>query len=264
MRRWNRLPLPKPENNESEKVFIKRCMSDDIMVAEYDDQKRRVAVCYSQWRRYKKENSEDNWDIDDLTKEKIVDMGTGIAKEIVRRKKDDKMKFLISPEEGSKAYQKFWKEVKKDLTEEEIRWLTVKEAALSEEEINLTSALDNPSLVKDLNDDELEQMHNELHKEYESKYPAEKDKKSEINKITNKDIKEKFDIGLITLNEARKELGLEPVDNGNKLKSEFSNANKNPEQLEKDQIDTALKEKELKIQEKRQELLERLEDELNG
>ena len=38
------MPIPKPNNNETEKEFIQRCMSDSKMTEEYDiDQ--RFAVC---------------------------------------------------------------------------------------------------------------------------------------------------------------------------------------------------------------------------
>ena len=41
------MPIPKPNNNESEKEFLDRCMVDPTMVAEYDD-KQRYAICESQ------------------------------------------------------------------------------------------------------------------------------------------------------------------------------------------------------------------------
>jgi len=44
------MPLPKPRDNESEDDFISRCMSDDLIQEEYDDNDQRLAVCYSQWR----------------------------------------------------------------------------------------------------------------------------------------------------------------------------------------------------------------------
>ena len=47
------MPLPKPKPNEAEKDFINRCMSADIMQEDYPDEKQRVAVCYSQWKKRK-------------------------------------------------------------------------------------------------------------------------------------------------------------------------------------------------------------------
>ena len=38
------MPIPKPNKNESEKDFIQRCMSDSVMVNEYDTD-QRFAVC---------------------------------------------------------------------------------------------------------------------------------------------------------------------------------------------------------------------------
>ena len=48
------MPLPKPIKDESEDEFIARCMSDDVMVKEYPDEKQRIAVCYSQLKNRKK------------------------------------------------------------------------------------------------------------------------------------------------------------------------------------------------------------------
>ena len=45
------MPLPIPNKNESEKEFISRCMSNDIMKKEFSDNKQRIAVCYSQFEK---------------------------------------------------------------------------------------------------------------------------------------------------------------------------------------------------------------------
>lgn len=44
--------MPMPNKGEIEKDFILRCLSNPIMVAEYD-QKVRAGICYSQWRKSK-------------------------------------------------------------------------------------------------------------------------------------------------------------------------------------------------------------------
>jgi hypothetical protein len=41
------MPIPKPTASETEKEFVKRCMSDDKMVSEYTDIDQRFAVCVS-------------------------------------------------------------------------------------------------------------------------------------------------------------------------------------------------------------------------
>jgi len=41
------MPIPKPNNNETKKEFIDRCMADDTMVNEYDDN-QRLAICEAQ------------------------------------------------------------------------------------------------------------------------------------------------------------------------------------------------------------------------
>jgi hypothetical protein len=43
------MPIPKPKKNESHDDFIDRCMSDEVMVNEYDDTDQRLAVCETQW-----------------------------------------------------------------------------------------------------------------------------------------------------------------------------------------------------------------------
>ena len=44
------MPLPKPNQGESQDEFISRCMANDTMNSEYPDQKQRAGVCYTQWR----------------------------------------------------------------------------------------------------------------------------------------------------------------------------------------------------------------------
>jgi len=44
------MPLTTPKKNESNKEFILRCMSDDIMVKEYPNVDQRLAICAIQWR----------------------------------------------------------------------------------------------------------------------------------------------------------------------------------------------------------------------
>lgn len=56
------MPLPKVRKNETEQEFVSRCMSDDIMLSEYKDQKQRAAICYSQFEMRKKAKGETSWD----------------------------------------------------------------------------------------------------------------------------------------------------------------------------------------------------------
>ena len=43
------MPIPKPNPSETEKEFIKRCMSDDKMISEDEDIDQRFAVCRSSY-----------------------------------------------------------------------------------------------------------------------------------------------------------------------------------------------------------------------
>lgn len=47
------MPLPKPTKGESERAFVGRCMGDTTMKREFTEQKQRLGVCYSQFRREK-------------------------------------------------------------------------------------------------------------------------------------------------------------------------------------------------------------------
>lgn len=48
------MPIPKPRNDESEREFISRCMSDPAMVREYENDVR-AGVCYTSWRAREKD-----------------------------------------------------------------------------------------------------------------------------------------------------------------------------------------------------------------
>lgn len=52
------MPIPKPTASESEKEFIKRCMSDDKMISEYETIDQRFAVCRSSYEKMASEKHE--------------------------------------------------------------------------------------------------------------------------------------------------------------------------------------------------------------
>lgn len=73
------MPIPTPKNLEKsdkesgKNKFISRCMSSEIMNKEFPDQKRRAAVCFSQWKRKSKEseaNIEPKWE--DVENENVL------------------------------------------------------------------------------------------------------------------------------------------------------------------------------------------------
>ena len=47
------MPLPTPKGKEKQSDFVSRCMGDNTMGKDFKDQKQRVAVCYSQWKKAK-------------------------------------------------------------------------------------------------------------------------------------------------------------------------------------------------------------------
>lgn len=44
------MPMPKPKKNEEKKDFLDRCMGDDVMVKDYEDNDQRYAICNQIWR----------------------------------------------------------------------------------------------------------------------------------------------------------------------------------------------------------------------
>jgi hypothetical protein len=51
------MPLVKPKNKEKKSEFVSRCIGDTQTGKDFPDQKQRIAVCYSQWEKTKKEAS---------------------------------------------------------------------------------------------------------------------------------------------------------------------------------------------------------------
>ena len=49
------MPLPTPNSGETQSAFVSRCVGSDVVQRDFKDNKQRVAVCYSQWRKTKKE-----------------------------------------------------------------------------------------------------------------------------------------------------------------------------------------------------------------
>jgi hypothetical protein len=47
---YTEAPLPTPSKNQNEKDFISSCMGNETMLKEYPDEKKRAAVCYSQFK----------------------------------------------------------------------------------------------------------------------------------------------------------------------------------------------------------------------
>jgi hypothetical protein len=47
------MPLPKPNEGESQDDFISRCMGNETMKADFPEQEQRSAVCFQQWRAAK-------------------------------------------------------------------------------------------------------------------------------------------------------------------------------------------------------------------
>ena len=45
------MPLPKPKDDEGQPVFVSRCMGDTTMKTEYPNQKQRLAICFSQFKK---------------------------------------------------------------------------------------------------------------------------------------------------------------------------------------------------------------------
>ena len=57
------MPLPSPKGKQGKDDFISSCMSNETMKKEFPDQKQRAAVCYSKYKKPKKNSkgSEVQW-----------------------------------------------------------------------------------------------------------------------------------------------------------------------------------------------------------
>lgn len=113
------MPLPIPKDEEEKQEFISRCIKyekhqDTDMT---DDQIK--AACYDKWRK-----SVNKADLEDLEKEDIASLGSKIAEEICKRKRDSDMDYTVTPDSGSDAYKKFWEAVKEELSAKDIETLT--------------------------------------------------------------------------------------------------------------------------------------------
>lgn len=53
-----KMPLPEPNKEEKQAQFISRCMSNDTMKKDFPDQTQRTGVCFSQWKKARGENME--------------------------------------------------------------------------------------------------------------------------------------------------------------------------------------------------------------
>jgi len=54
------MPIPKPKKDENKDDFIERCMSNETMKKEFDDNDQRLAVCYQQWKDKDKKMENEN------------------------------------------------------------------------------------------------------------------------------------------------------------------------------------------------------------
>lgn len=58
------MPTPKPKEDESKSVFIKRCTSNQVMIDEYSNEKQRLAVCAANFSADFKSNQTYSWDVE--------------------------------------------------------------------------------------------------------------------------------------------------------------------------------------------------------
>jgi len=63
------MPLPAPSKKQDKNSFISSCVSSDVMKKEFPDMKRRLAVCFSQFKRKKKQKQANGFNEDPTWKE---------------------------------------------------------------------------------------------------------------------------------------------------------------------------------------------------
>ena len=99
------MPIPTPKPKEDQKTFISRCMSNSIM-KEYE-QKQRLAICYSTWRKSKRKRSTSEtkaiveWHESKFTETKKEDKSEPRWVKIARR--------LLASKKGSPKLREYWK-----------------------------------------------------------------------------------------------------------------------------------------------------------
>lgn len=47
------MPIPKPKQGEEKTDFIQRCMTDSVMVSEYENTDQRLAICSTTYEELK-------------------------------------------------------------------------------------------------------------------------------------------------------------------------------------------------------------------
>jgi len=52
------MPIPKPTSNESKSEFIQRCMTDNVMVSEYENTDQRLAICSTSYEENLSKNTD--------------------------------------------------------------------------------------------------------------------------------------------------------------------------------------------------------------
>ena len=53
------MPIPKPKQGEEKTDFIQRCMTDSVMVSEYENTDQRLAICSITYEELKAEKETD-------------------------------------------------------------------------------------------------------------------------------------------------------------------------------------------------------------
>ena len=54
------MPLPTPKENETKSEFVSRCISVLTHANEFKSKTQRIAVCYTQWDKSKKEEEKND------------------------------------------------------------------------------------------------------------------------------------------------------------------------------------------------------------
>ncbi len=107
------MPIPKPNTGETENEFISRCMGDEVMVADYEDNTQRSGVCFSQWNN--KESKEASM-LSNKEKQKLLQLAlvkeykigvqSPIPKELsVEEVFEDRVIFDIDGQQYESSYQ---------------------------------------------------------------------------------------------------------------------------------------------------------------
>jgi hypothetical protein len=123
------MPLPNKRKNEQEDQFMGRCMSD--LKSEFPNQKQRVAVCMTQFRKSKTKSANASWD-EWKAENKIMtdDKGNVIAQMPLNQVSEEPEEQMMSPEQEQVQELKEYSDDNKEMLVGQLKNIYMKTAQI--------------------------------------------------------------------------------------------------------------------------------------